>query len=92
MNDNAPYDPAANSSQSYMLALREIRLSKIRMGLYRPRLHVAEEVAAWKEGVRGRRIITGSLAAAFMVVAGCVWVGRETPPAGTSVAAIEGER
>lgn len=92
MNDNAPYDPAVNSSKSYMLALREIRLGKIRMGIYRPRLHVADEVAAWNEGVRGRRIITGSLTAAFVVVAGCMWVGRETPPATTSVAAMDGER
>ncbi|MFM7009491.1 MAG: hypothetical protein ACKO0Z_09215 [Betaproteobacteria bacterium] len=84
------YDPADNSRKCHALAIKETRLNNIRRGKYHPRPHVKEEVAAWKEGVRGRRIITGSLTAAFLVVAGVMYLGQETPPVATSVAAIEG--
>ena len=40
------YDPADNSAKCYALAIRAIRLDKIRSGLLQPRPDDAEEVAA----------------------------------------------
>lgn len=45
-NHDAEYDPARNSSGCYALAVREIRLEKIRSGLLNPRDGDPEEAEA----------------------------------------------
>ena len=46
MHDHDTYDAADNSSKSYALAIRTIRLDKIRLGLIAPRPDDAEEMEA----------------------------------------------
>lgn len=46
LTDDDVYDSRDNASKCYALALRQIRLEKIRSGLYRPNENDPEEMAA----------------------------------------------
>lgn len=76
------YDAADNARKSYVLGIKQTRLANIRTGKFRPRAHVQEEVEAWREGVRARRIIAGAIAAAFSIVFGLAYGIDGTPPEG----------
>lgn len=84
------YDAADNARKSHALAVKEIRLGNIRTGKFKPRPHVPDEVAAWQEGVRARRIIAACIAAAFAVVMGLAATIEERPPTanGEALAAV----
>lgn len=87
------YDPADNARQCYALAIREMRLERIRRGLSHPRAHCPIEMSAWREGVIARTAIVGAVVAAFVVVGVVATLIKESPPAGKSVAsAAIGER
>lgn len=78
------YDPVDNSSKCYALAIREIRLDRIRKGLSVPREHHPEEVEAWRQGVIARGAIKVAIAAAFSTVAVIALTVRESLPVGKS--------
>ena len=90
MEDFMDYDPADNARQCYALAVREVRLDRIRRGMSHPRPHCPEEMAAWREGVFARSCINGALAAVLAVVAILASLPSENPPAGKIRAASTG--
>lgn len=49
-SDNDEYDAANNGEKCYSLAIRSIRLQKIRAGQLAPRVDDPEELEAAKEG------------------------------------------
>lgn len=92
MEDFIDYDAEDNSRRSYALAVREVRLDRIRRGMSHPRPHCPEEMAAWREGVVARACINVALAAVFVVVGVMVAVTGQNPPAGKFEAAAIGAR
>ena len=76
MEDICDYDPADNARKCYDVAIREIRLNKIRRGLAHPRPHVEWEMDAWRQGVLARGLIVCAVAASFVAVAAIAMISH----------------
>lgn len=81
MEDFIDYDAEDNSRKCHALAVKEIRLDRIRRGLSHPRPHVPAEVIAWREGVIARTAIFGAVVASFIAVGLVAAISQENPPA-----------
>lgn len=82
------YDASDNARQCYSLAIKEIRLRKIRQGVLSPRTHVPEEMRAYREGKNGRRAIAVAVGGALSLVAALAYLSHEWPPQAKDGAAI----
>lgn len=83
------YDAADNTRKCYDLAIREIRLDKIRKGIAEPRPFHPEEMKAWKEGRMARRAIWTAMGGVFVLVSALAYVTQEIEPRGKSMAGIQ---